>query len=125
MPTVNTTLSAIATIDDGYAESVGFELSNGSGAALDALEVQVRVTVDAPWETVASAANDFTEAPAGNFPVWASRDPTTLPVNTNVVIAVVGRHWQSVQLLASVASGSTEVEVYFWSPNNAQLAAEP
>lgn len=106
--TVSDSLTTLLEFTVTGAEYLGFQIENGSGAALNDFEVQARVSTNSDnWVTLAIS----TDA-ASPWPFYSTTDLTALSTNTQAILAGVGRHWAQIRLQASVASGTTELTVY-------------
>ena len=106
--TVGTSLTTVLQMTVTGAEYLGFQIENSSDAALNAFEVQARVSnASSNWVTLSIS----TDA-ASPWPFYSTTDLTALGTSTNAILAGVGRHWAEIRLQASVASGTTELTVY-------------
>ena len=106
--TVGTSLTTLLEFTVTGAEYLGFQIENGSGAALNAFIVQARVSINSDnWVTIPIS----TDA-ASPWPFYSTTTLAALTTDAQAVLAGVGRHWAQVRLQASVASGSTDVTVY-------------
>jgi hypothetical protein len=106
--TVGDSLTTVLEMTVTGGEYLGFQIENGTGAALDAFEVQVRVSnLSDNWVSIPISTDQ--SAP---WPFFSTSDLTSLGTSTNAILAGVGRHWAQIRLQASVASGTTEITVY-------------
>jgi hypothetical protein len=107
--TVDTSLTTLTVIPARFARQMSFQLKNTGDTALNAFQVQARLSVEADWLPIKTA--DFVGEPSETYPVWASANPVTLADGAGAIIHVAGVYGE-VRLQASVASGTTTIEVY-------------
>lgn len=105
--TVGTTLTTLVEFN-GAKEYLGVKIVNGD-TAFDAFEFQVKMTdIDGePWTSIA-ISTDFSSP----WPVSSTVDLTTLTSSATGILLAVGKHWTKARVQASVASGTSDVDVY-------------
>ena len=105
--TVGTTLTTLVEFN-GAKEYFGVKVVNG-GTAFNAFEFQVKMTeIDAePWTSI-PISTDFSSP----WPVSSTVDLTTLTSSATGILLAAGKHWVKARIQASVASGSSDVDVY-------------
>jgi hypothetical protein len=106
--TVGTSLTTLLIQECNGLEYLGFQVENSSDSALNAFEVQARVSsASSNWITL-----PISTEPASPWPFYSTADLTTLTTSAQAILVGVGRHWSQVRLQASVAAGTTELTVY-------------
>jgi hypothetical protein len=107
--TVGTDLTTIATAKAGFSDVLGFQIENSDGAALNAFQVQARVSEDTDtWVLLASG--DTTTA--GFAEIRSTVNLATLTTEASGLLWMRGKAFAEVRLQASVAADTSSVTVY-------------
>lgn len=107
---VGTSLTTILTIPAKFSSRIGIQVENDDGAALNAFQVQARVSKDTDnWVSIATG--DMTTQQT----LWnlqSTSDISTLGTEAEGQLFFDGGYAAEVRLQASVGSGTTNTTVY-------------
>lgn len=104
--TVSTSLTTVLEVFVSEGRTMGIQVVNGA-TALNAFQVQMSFTPSGAYQTILSAAGDYT-TPAEPL-LKASGNLTTLGISTTGWLMLNVRHAAKIRIQASVAAGSSDV----------------
>jgi hypothetical protein len=109
--TVGTTLTTILTLETGYSDRIGIQVTNGA-TSFNAFQLQGSID-GGNWVALATDAGGF------STPVMPLRrtlgTPVTLANAARAFLLLDGGYFRYLRLQASVASGTSEVVVTNWT----------
>jgi hypothetical protein len=110
--TVGTSLTTIATLETGYSDRIGLQVTNSGDTAFNAFQLQGSIN-GTTWVALATDAGGF------STPVMPLRRtigaPVTLAAGATAQLLIDGGYYKSLRVQASVASSTTTAVTVAWS----------
>lgn len=103
--TVGTALTTLLEYDGG--EFIGIQIENGATAFNDFV-IQAKIGSTSSWVTIPYGNNIGTPGVA-----YSAQTLTSLGSNTSAILIVSGEYFDAIRCLASVASGTSVVRVFY------------